>query len=413
MDDDVRTHLRGQMKEIGSGTDLPAKSPEVDFALVLSRVIGSIKEDPVQLRNAIYELARIKLQREGWQTNPPIDILEMRRLMLALESAIERVETIYSRHDELKALQSLDRLIGSLEVGVGETRIQARDSRLIIDQTPAHATDADRPPNLLTTAKRAPPNLVRSWRWSGQAPLLRGALVAIFALALCIALGRQLGLFARQAPQPAAPMVQKGESLEPKSVMRAPGSPPQTPATMLQPQPPAVPLPDVYGIYAVSGGQLHELEALVGRVPDYRILMSTPISAPSHTILPDGRIVFIVYNRDVARSAPERVTVRVIAKVTRAMTFNRGQASRTNVQDSWTIRNVSYELRVAPLSGNFEMLLIRPENAEFVFPAGRYGLVYKDQSYDFTVAGPVTEAAQCLERIEAANGAFYSECRNP
>jgi hypothetical protein len=43
------------------------------------------------------------------------------------------------------------------------------------------------------------------------------------------------------------------------------------------------------------------------------------------------------------------------------------------------------------------MLMIRPENADFVFPAERYGLVIKGQAYDFTVTGPITEAAQCLE----------------
>ena len=43
------------------------------------------------------------------------------------------------------------------------------------------------------------------------------------------------------------------------------------------------------------------------------------------------------------------------------------------------------------------MLMIRPENPNFVFPAGRYGLVIKGQAYDFTVAGPVTEPAQCLK----------------
>jgi hypothetical protein len=48
--------------------------------------------------------------------------------------------------------------------------------------------------------------------------------------------------------------------------------------------------------------------------------MSTPIRTVSRTVLPDGQIVFIVYRRDVASSAPERVTVRVIAKIRRAMT---------------------------------------------------------------------------------------------
>jgi hypothetical protein len=49
----------------------------------------------------------------------------------------------------------------------------------------------------------------------------------------------------------------------------------------------------------------------------------------------------------------------------------------------------------------------------FVLPPGRYVLVLKDQSYDFTVAGTVTDLAQCLERTDAANGEFYSECQKP
>jgi len=141
--------------------------------------------------------------------------------------------------------------------------------------------------------------------------------------------------------------------------------------------------------------------------------MSTPINAPSHITLPDGKLTFIVYRRDIANAAPERVPVRVIAKVMRTMAFNAGQANTTSVGDQWTIRGTSYDLRVAPVTDNAEMLMLRPENPDFVFPAGRYGLVLKGQAYDFTVAGEIVEPAQCLERVEAANGAFYSECRHP
>jgi hypothetical protein len=156
------------------------------------------------------------------------------------------------------------------------------------------------------------------------------------------------------------------------------------------------------------------LEPLVGRVPDQRVFMSTPIRTPSRTVLPDGRVEFIMYRRDTANNVPDRITVRVIAKILRAMTFNTaGQASMTNMEDSWTIRSVSYDFRVAPLGENSEMLVIRPENVDFVFPAGRYALVIKGQAYDFTVAGPITEAAQCLESVTAANGTFYSECGRP
>ena len=81
--------------------------------------------------------------------------------------------------------------------------------------------------------------------------------------------------------------------------------------------------------------------------------------------------------------------------------------------DEWAIRGTSYDLRVAPVNGNAEMLLLRPGNPDFVFPAGRYGLVLKGQAFDFSVAGPITESVQCLERVAAANGNFYSECRSP
>src|SRR2546423_15375956 len=85
--------------------------------------------------------------------------------------------------------------------------------------------------------------------------------------------------------------------------------------------------------------------------------MSTPVKTPSRTVLPDGRTVFVIYRRDAANSAPERVSVRVIAKVLRAMTFNTaGTASTTNVQSTWTIRNISYDFRVAPLGKGSELL---------------------------------------------------------
>src|SRR5947208_16087442 len=92
----------------------PAASPEVDFALVLSHVIDSAKENPAELRNAIYEIARIKLQQERWNRNPPLEDSEMERLTGALETAIERVEAISLRQQELRAVKWLDALIQDL-----------------------------------------------------------------------------------------------------------------------------------------------------------------------------------------------------------------------------------------------------------------------------------------------------------
>jgi hypothetical protein len=59
------------------------------------------------------------------------------------------------------------------------------------------------------------------------------------------------------------------------------------------------------------------------------------------------------------------------------------------------------------------MLMIRPENADFVFPAERYGLVIKGQAYDFTVTGPIYGSRSMPRGVKASNGTFYSECRQP
>jgi len=383
-------------QEIVGKKDLAAKSSELDFAIVLSRVIASIENDPAQLRSAVYELARIKLQ-----TELSINVSEKRDLALALESAIERVETVSSKHDRVKVLQSLERHTNRSEVDACEVSIEGREPAPIIKHLPNFVVDGSR-------------KVESSWHWMGAAPLVRAGVFAVLGIVVCTVLDRHFGVFGRQSPQPFASVVYKVERPEAKQVLQASADGVQTPITTPSTQSLGFPLPSVYGIYAVSGGRLHELEPLVGRVPDQRVFMSTPIKTPSRTVLPDGRAVFIIYRRDAANGAPERVSVRVIAKVLRAMTFNAArQGSTTNVQDTWTIRNISYDFRVAPLGEGSEMLMIRPESEDFVFPAGRYGLVIKGQAYDFTIAGPITEPAQCLERIKAENGTFYSECRRP
>ena len=191
--------MTSQPQEIGSGKNLAERPLEVEFAVVLSRVIESIEDDPAPLlRNAVYELARIKLRREAWRRNPAINLSEVRRLTLALESAIEGVETVYSKQDELRVLQSLDRLIESSKISRSEEMIEPREPLLIINQGPTTA-DADHPPVFSARAKDTSLNVKRLLHWPGAAPLLRGAMVAIIALALC-AVFSQFGSLGRQAP---------------------------------------------------------------------------------------------------------------------------------------------------------------------------------------------------------------------
>ncbi|MDB5652519.1 MAG: hypothetical protein JWQ94_132, partial [Tardiphaga sp.] len=56
------------------------------------------------------------------------------------------------------------------------------------------------------------------------------------------------------------------------------------------------------------------------------------------------------------------------------------------------------------------MYLVQSENTDAWLPPGRYALVIKGQGYDFAVDGAVTDPRQCVERVDAVNGAFYSPC---
>src|SRR5436190_21831681 len=276
----ARLDMASEPQEIVSGKSLAAKSSEVDFAIVLSRVIASMEKDPAQLRSAVYELARIKLQ-----TELSINVLEKRDLALALESAIERVEAVTSKHDHVKVLQSLDRLTHRSEVPACEVTIKGREPAPIITHLPNSSTwDVD-----------GSGKVEASWHRMGAAPLVRAAVVCVLGLVLCTVLDRHFGVFGRQPPQPLASVVHKVEKAEAKPVIQASADGVQTPLTTPSPQSLGFPLPSVYGIYAVSDGQLHELEPLVGRVPDQRIFMSTPVKTPSRTVLKDGRAVCIIH----------------------------------------------------------------------------------------------------------------------
>src|SRR4051794_9594001 len=129
------------------------QSRKVDFSLVLSRTIQSIKDDPAQLRNAIYELARIKLQRECVLTVPPLTVLDTRRLMLALETAIERVEAISSEQDELPTLESLARLMENADAASASRGTRQLIGGPVIDHVPTLTSGRDDHPVLSAFGK--------------------------------------------------------------------------------------------------------------------------------------------------------------------------------------------------------------------------------------------------------------------
>ncbi|TKW80144.1 MAG: hypothetical protein DI543_01565 [Bradyrhizobium icense] len=170
-------------------------------------------------------------------------------------------------------------------------------------------------------------------------------------------------------------------------------------------------MPETYGVYAISDGHLTPLDPLPVRIPDARVSISSPVSKPAPAPLPHGNLQFAVYHRELATNVPESASVRIVAKVMQATTFVNGKPKAAAVEDIWAVRGGSIDFRIAPVAANKEMILIRPADPAFTLSPGRYVLVFRNQAYDFSVAGAITDTAQCLERSDLQDRSVYSECR--
>ena len=388
---------------------------EVTFALVLSRAIDQIRSDPAQLRSTVYELARVRLEQEAAKENPALSSEEKQRILASLEVAIEGVED-FSRRTGNSYLPGFgtsgagepDRLHGSDGRWLAKPDFQLGPAeRVILIESSASAGGQDRKVRRRVLVRRV------------VVPLIASVAVVAIGLGLLAGSGRLERLWSKAkssnaaattAPVvPAAPQLSAGNAMPPLASHFA-----AVQGAGRNPQLAGVPIPATYGVYAVNEQQLNELKVLPARVPDPRVRISTPILTPSRTVLPNGKVAFLVFRRDFFSSAPERVSIRVVAKV-RTLQFKTTEtaASGAELSDVWAIRSNAYEYRVAPVRDNPEMFLLRPEKTNFALPAGRYVLVLKGRGYDFSVAGPVSDPAHCLERINASNGTFYSECRAP
>lgn len=391
-----------------------SKAQEIKAGLVrlLSGRIREITDDPRQMRDVVYELARIKLLEQFTHA----DALEARELQQVLERAIREVERSFERSGPAPPLKA------AKAPAANSPPVDVPGSPLL--PTPAASTAPASPTAVATPHRPAaparslnPPN--RSGTFNS---LVRLAVILLLVsgagttVAYWPRLKAQLTAFSpvaqpsARAPQSSAP--------QPAAIATpsAGGTVELTPENAKEPAPathPLMPLPTTFGVYALSEGQLHELKQVPGKVPDRRVAISAAINAPSATTLISGDVKFIVFRPDGGVDA-SGTEVRVVAKVSRAMGVDATRkAAIVSAGDSWVIRSMSYPYKVGPIEDQPRMLLLQSEQDGFALAPGRYIVVVKGMGYDFTVAGTITDPDQCVERVNAANGAFYSPCPPP
>jgi hypothetical protein len=403
-----------------------------EYYSLLAQTIRAVGHDEAQTRAMVYEFARVALrkalcrqylyrQQRSWQ--------EIEQQIIALETAIELIESEVAG--------------GPMRIGYSSDLAPSSivEPRTVGDAAVVHEGDDDRgafedsqaevlPPAIYTlpraTITTAPlpaigamQGLIQAENYSPLPKLpkpLRAALWSTIQLVLAATLGVALyaAIADHGAPRSLAARHETAEKSAPPPAADGQGGQIASAvvATAGAAEPIAgIPRPSAYGVYAVDGGKLIELQSLPIRVPDLRIGVSPPISNPSANTLADGQLQFVVFQRDLINTAPDKILVRVVARVQRELKFNaKGEARIVKIDGSWAIRNKTYEMKVMPVNDNPAMVIARPESP---FPPGRYVLVLKNVGYDFTVAGAITDPLQCLELTETVDMPVYSECHSP
>jgi len=372
----------------------------------------------------VYEFARRKLRRSLFQQFEEGDWSGIEERTRALEGAIEQLEAEYA--DKVRSLSFAPDppLTTQYSSGAISGRSNAQTAVTLSSRgtpTPASSLapyeDKNRASPLgpisdgdvfFAVARFDKRTRAKIW-WKVQLGLAVVLGLAIYAAIDGLSALSFLGFRQFAAAVPAASVVNSGN---PDGAVSPEEKPKITAA--LRPNAPSFPIPTEYGAYAVSQGQLVQLDLLAMRVPDQRVAISPAISTPARVHVPAGKLEFVVFRRDLANTAPDKIMLRIIAQVVRALTFDpSGKAITTNIADAWVVRSNSYPVRVAPVADNPEMIIIRPDPADLILPAGRYALVLKGFAYDLIVDGPVTDTAHCLERTDALTSPVYTECRNP
>jgi hypothetical protein len=417
------SEIESVIRSVEAGGNTTPVPPEVEFALMLSRHIDLLKEDPAELRHSVYQLARIALRKDIGQD----DREQGARLAQALETAIIGVERFASQHDDSvsrNVRQPLNEIPHSTEPPkFGQTLVpyvpaepKSSSPPLIkIDDWPIRQLEpiVDVSPQRVATRQR------RAFPWAVVSSGLSGVCAVLILSSIVVRQPerRLAQSFSPPTQDSAAKSADMASALT--TTLRSPSSTEAAPArpgaekAMAAPKP-DFPLPASYGSYAVNNGQLVELHLLEGLVPDKRVAIAGALYMPSQTVLADRSPTFVVFRRDLASIPSDGIEVRVIAKISRTLKFDSTAKSSPGyaAEDGlWSVRGISYRFKSAPVPGNPDMIVIRPDSPEVVLPPGRYALVLKRQGFDFTIAGDVTEPDQCLERTEAANGTFYSPCK--
>ena len=397
--------------------DVPARP--LDYYSILLEAINGAKQNSAQLRALVYERARFNLKRDVLFGYSSMGLADVVRQINEFELAVARIEAsaiedplppIYRDHEELPIAVS-DQATTSYREDEDlpeATQVNANHAVQILPPKPV-------PPLYtgLIPLKRAEHSqhasvseeFVRHVRFANKFIGIALAGMAITGTAITAL------LWPSHNPSPKIESTKTlPQTIETAAHQTSPDDNAARPTDGSSKL--SFPLPSSFGIYVLSNNQLTELGPLPISIPDSRIALSAEIEKPSTTTISDDRPAFILFRRDLLNNAPQKIILRVVARITRETKIVDGKAGTNNMEAVWRIRNISRELKISPIPGQREMVMARLDD-DVPLATGRYALVLNRTGYDFTVVGTTQSPVFCLEKFEAANGSMFNQCRTP
>jgi hypothetical protein len=405
-------------------SNVPAPAKPLDYYSILLEAIEKTEKNSAQLRALVYERARFNFKRDVLFGHSSLGLADLVQHIKEFELAVVRIEAnaVDEQTSPVYRENERERIENSVEFNAAESpsssacREQAEgpdtarpSSKNAVQIMPPRPV----PPLYARFGSvqrledfqydRRPEELRRYKRFANQ---IIGILVLgiVFIGAVIVAGMLWYSSTVSRRIEAANLPAKTGETAAIKS----------TASEATAPQAPKLPypLPASYGIYALNDNKLTELQPLPIHVPDPRVALSAELKTPSTITISDHKPAFILFRRDLLNNAPQKLTLRVIARMARETKIVGGKAMMTKIEGAWRIRNISREYRVSPVPGHREMIIARPANNESL-AAGRYALVLNRVGYDFTVKGPVQSPEFCLEGFETINGSIFTQCRAP
>ena len=422
-----------------------------DFFSLLESKIDAVRGQPDRTRQLVYDLARYALKNKIYARDPNLTATQVNEQMIALEIAIALVEAKATNHfagaHKGAELKDQDYITPPAEEARAAKKQEAEKQETVKQEYDVIRPSAQNSPERRALVVLPPRNIRRhgsfeageyeeDYRVTHSGRELRIApetlaliqllanerksksrkvmswLDGMFRLAVIAVIG--VGIYAVWSGRVAelTGLVQPTAVSEPPvaeaALPPAPATPPAPPMLL-----PNVPMPTVYGVYAIRDDRLVGLETIATTPVDPRTRNLLQITEPSRTVFNDGRLAFTVYRRDLVTSAPETVPVRFAARIASTMRYGPGGTLVTVKPEveSWLIYNAGFDFRVLPVPNKPEVILIRPSDPDLVIPPGRYVLLLNDQPYDFTVAGNVTDPRSCVEGVATPRGPVFYACK--